>query len=558
MKTKHGLEQKLTTIQTKIATFQKQKQEIDQLMAIYPQLTKDYNMYQKNLTQLEQYQQLNTQVKLQQKSFQKQTKTIQENTAILETLQSKIKKIPTLRLIVDRVDSHQQQLTTIEKRISVLQTQQTEYTQNKTSSKDGMCPFLGTQCKNIEGESLSTYFEQKLEANRQELKKVHNERKTIEKHLLQGRLAQKEIEKLMILEAQVHQKLELNTQLSQENAKIQKFLDTHPDITTQLISLQNQQKKLKTTADQYLIVHDKITKELPGLEKKIIVMEDNTTPIIKKLTPIKNYLQKNQHIQEELTKIRTLLKATQIHYETYQKNLQLSKKVPNILKALHQVELKITTNEKQSNQTQTLFSAVMKKFDSQNYTTLEQKQEALNHQIITLKQDIINRTQQQKEVEKEYQALLTIAKQLTNRLKQFEQLEDTLAFTQTLRDWFKEAGPKITGALLNNINRLASELYRDLMGTDNVKLVWQEDFDVLIISSQNEKVFSQLSGGEQMAVALALRLAILRILTSIDFAFFDEPTTNLDPLKRQNLAKCSQNIHGFVNLFNFGKIEEIF
>ena len=52
-----------------------------------------------------------------------------------------------------------------------------------------------------------------------------------------------------------------------------------------------------------------------------------------------------------------------------------------------------------------------------------------------------------------------------------------------------------------------------------------------------------------MMVALSIRLAILQILTQVDFAFFDEPTTNLDIEKRKNLAECIQNIRGFEQIF---------
>ena len=52
-----------------------------------------------------------------------------------------------------------------------------------------------------------------------------------------------------------------------------------------------------------------------------------------------------------------------------------------------------------------------------------------------------------------------------------------------------------------------------------------------------------------MSAALAVRLAVLKVLTKIDFAFFDEPTTNLDSERRKNLSSCIQNIRGFKQLF---------
>jgi exonuclease SbcC len=64
-----------------------------------------------------------------------------------------------------------------------------------------------------------------------------------------------------------------------------------------------------------------------------------------------------------------------------------------------------------------------------------------------------------------------------------------------------------------------------------------------------DRTFQQLSGGEQMAAGLAVRLALLREVSTIDVAFFDEPTANLDGARRANLAQQILNIKGFSQLF---------
>lgn len=61
--------------------------------------------------------------------------------------------------------------------------------------------------------------------------------------------------------------------------------------------------------------------------------------------------------------------------------------------------------------------------------------------------------------------------------------------------------------------------------------------------------FRQLSGGEQMSAALAVRLALLKQMTGIDVAFFDEPTSNMDGERHDNLADQMMNIRGFSQLF---------
>jgi exonuclease SbcC len=52
-----------------------------------------------------------------------------------------------------------------------------------------------------------------------------------------------------------------------------------------------------------------------------------------------------------------------------------------------------------------------------------------------------------------------------------------------------------------------------------------------------------------MCAALAVRLALLKVLADIDIAFFDEPTTNMDRPRRASLAEAIGRIKAFQQLF---------
>ena len=80
-------------------------------------------------------------------------------------------------------------------------------------------------------------------------------------------------------------------------------------------------------------------------------------------------------------------------------------------------------------------------------------------------------------------------------------------------------------------------------------LHWQEDYGIILEVDGREREFAQLSGGEQMSAALAVRLALLQEMSDIAVAFFDEPTTNLDDARRGALARQIVDIHGFEQLF---------
>jgi len=87
------------------------------------------------------------------------------------------------------------------------------------------------------------------------------------------------------------------------------------------------------------------------------------------------------------------------------------------------------------------------------------------------------------------------------------------------------------------------------MADHMARLRWTDDYEIVLTASGRERTFKQLSGGEQMAAALAVRLALLRQVSDIDVAFFDEPTANLDDHRRDNLAEQILNVKGFSQLF---------
>jgi exonuclease SbcC len=80
-------------------------------------------------------------------------------------------------------------------------------------------------------------------------------------------------------------------------------------------------------------------------------------------------------------------------------------------------------------------------------------------------------------------------------------------------------------------------------------LAWNADYSISLEVDGRVRTFSQLSGGEQMSAALSVRLALLREMSSIDIAFFDEPTANLDEPRREALARQILNVRGFRQLF---------
>jgi exonuclease SbcC len=102
--------------------------------------------------------------------------------------------------------------------------------------------------------------------------------------------------------------------------------------------------------------------------------------------------------------------------------------------------------------------------------------------------------------------------------------------------------------MLAGISRTATRINAEILNQAGVELEWTTDFEIVTRRQGESRGFAQLSGGEQMAAALAIRMAVLRQLTNVRLAFLDEPTAHLDQARRSNLGDQVQRLQGFDQL----------
>jgi exonuclease SbcC len=188
-------------------------------------------------------------------------------------------------------------------------------------------------------------------------------------------------------------------------------------------------------------------------------------------------------------------------------------------------------------------------YDADAYAELTESYSALRDEAATLSERLRLQRKQAEEGGVEIERLIGVRDALDSARAEHSELVEVLALLEHLRQVLRDAGPKVTQALVEVISLQAAYLYADIMADHSARLRWTEDYEILLTASGRERAFKQLSGGEQMAAALAVRLALLREVSAVDVAFFDEPTANLDDDRRDNLAEQILNVKGFSQLF---------
>jgi exonuclease SbcC len=253
----------------------------------------------------------------------------------------------------------------------------------------------------------------------------------------------------------------------------------------------------------------------------------------------------NQQIEQQ-QQIRAAHQAGYVRYLEYQKDA-------NSLRPL-ETELEAAVTQQQQLQTEQLQLQQAYEHLTASYDPERWQQVEITYSTVRSRADQIigSLPQQQKlldELDTQLANLQTVAEKRDRARVELKQREKIRKFITFARKVYKEAGPRITERYVQSISREADKLFRELMNRPNVALTWTRDYEIVVQEGTHTRRFMNLSGGEQMCAALAVRLALLRVLADIDIAFFDEPTTNMDRPRRESLAEAIANIKTFRQLF---------
>lgn len=109
---------------------------------------------------------------------------------------------------------------------------------------------------------------------------------------------------------------------------------------------------------------------------------------------------------------------------------------------------------------------------------------------------------------------------------------------------FKNVSTQLSERFREEISLRADRIYRTIAESDE-ELYWGDNYQIILkdmhVGTVRERSDDQLSGGQMMSAVVALRLALLQTIGA-RIAFFDEPTSNLDAARRENLAQAFRSI----------------
>lgn len=193
--------------------------------------------------------------------------------------------------------------------------------------------------------------------------------------------------------------------------------------------------------------------------------------------------------------------------------------------------------------------AVAVAYDAQAHEGLRQQEQELQSARVAVE----TRLEEWKRTLQAYQERLVALQEVQAQLLALEaeeqRLNTRLDILEFLRESIRKAGPEVVRQLVRLISEQANQIFGDILGDHSMVLNWDEAFGITVNQRGQQRDFELLSGGEQMVAAMAVRLALLMHLANVRFAFFDEPTTNLDDIRREQLAERLASLRVLQQLF---------
>jgi exonuclease SbcC len=414
--------------------------------------------------------------------------------------------------------------------------------------KGGFCPVLSQRCLNLkEGETLESFLSSQFAEMTTRIAALEADRSRVTADLTAAREGHQQ---LAALETYRHREKELKDEGAELTAKkVSLEARRGPAETEQRIaSLNAQLKELADPAARIRILEREISRE-PDIREGLGNVESNLERLESERKLHVEQLDEYKELDVEWAKLTAERDATADAHRVFLTN---EAEAAALLKRKEELDAASTDLKAKTSAVEAAerdFAAAGVDYDAELHdrerTALLIAERRAAETRATF--DAAKRREQQLAAEMKHFA--EIRKSLSGEFKEKERLETVAETTAFIRDTLKEAAPRVARNYVHHVSLEANLLFREITGNAERTLKWGEDYAIMLEEDGYERPFQSFSGGEQMAAALAIRLALLKQLTDIRIAFFDEPTTNMDAERRENLAQQISRITHFDQLF---------
>ena len=396
-----------------------------------------------------------------------------------------------------------------------------------------------------------TRLDREVAALEEELEEL----KLVDQHITRARSERDESEKA---DQQVRELEGLRQQVQQLQALAQQYAADLEERQKRAGELSGSAHQLQEVKQQLDALNDPrsqsktqqaIIKQEATFQQQLQDEQQKLTETGQRLQDLDQQLSLYAELDMQIAQQEAIRQQCEPRYSTYLKNIDTAKLLPEREQVYQRALQKAEQAEQDLIAAEQAYREAESAFDEQELVAVENEINQLTGELARLAEAMSNLQNEINELERKIQYAEALLLELAAAEKEKQTLEELQKMIEQFRKLIKEAAPHILKAMMSDISIEANRIFGEIMGDRSAQLSWQNDYEIILHRQGVNRAFAQLSGGEQMSAALAVRLALLKKLSTLNIAFFDEPTQNMDGLRRMNLAEQIRRVRGFDQLF---------
>ncbi len=411
-------------------------------------------------------------------------------------------------------------------------------------AKTGKCPILNEDCERIK--TASKKMVERIRALERKKKEIEDKLKILEelckkKRLLEEMLSvsKTRVEAKEKIEESLRMKEELLETLRNELEEVMGVVSTKDEIKREL-------EEVKGAMERKIALMEKIRKK-ESVRRELEEKREEIERLSRSLP--EDVEGRLRAVVGEIERLRETMSSLKNSYERYlemKRTLEREKEITNRLRRMRKEVEKIRMELSEVDEK---LGKLEGEWDEGNYNDLRRKVEEMRERKARIEGMLANVERQKRTLLEDIERCRVSKEKLKKLESEEKKLKEKLKFVKDLREIFRKAIPEITKAYVEAVSVEANRIFCEIMGDYNWELRWTEDFGIKAKYMGREIDFAQMSGGEQICASLAIRLALLKVLSNVRMVFFDEPTQNMDETRRRNFAMQLSRIEGFRQIF---------
>lgn len=544
--------------QQSIENLEEQLQQISEAESLVAQLKPKVDQQEELENQLKDLEKTISDLENAQKRIVEEKERLNEQKGERERLIEKLQRLEENETQLKELENEHQKLIEREASIKTFLSQSnTRRTQIQERMKilkqteEAQCPVCQQDLDDQHVHDLEHKYQQELEDIDQEEDEKRDEQSWINSELQRNIKQKTDLEKenrtlpSRARELEIEDAIKKQEQILSDWQERANALSSVPDQKTEI------KKKLEKIGDpkKDYAVHKAKADERGRVEGKLENKKNKLKAVKEEQKSLEEQLQPFANLDVEISSQKQEMETHQKAHQAYLQNIQTADKLAERQKKVSEVEEEIARNLETKTGLVAEFKITKSDYDENEHQRIKKDFQNLSSKEAVLKERISINTENLEKLQNEIGKLLPLIEELEKAKDEFkllQRLKDVLTFIRTV---IREAGPHITKQHVRIISSEADKIYGDILNDYTARLNWGEEYEITIEQRGIKREFSQLSGGEKMAAALAVRLALLQYMSDISIAFFDEPTAHLDMERRINLAEQITHIKGFKQLF---------